>query len=191
MTELTKQAKRLRAQIEAAFADVPYPGDDHLYEGGQRDDDYDDVIRNLTGKHWRDFIPKRKPRKDRSSQLNKDLYFCSPAAWHFFLPAHLIAEVMRGKVDPLPFHPARSERLKDHTEDRFSRLNAAQCAAVAAFLAHADALLVEEAGKIPKHCAYFERKQQELAPVVAYWHDRARGDKSLSLGERPPGEACR
>ena len=152
MTELTKQAKRLRAQIEAAFADVPYPGDDRLYEGGQRDDDYDDVISNLTGKHWR----------------TKDLNFCSPAAWHFFLPAYLIAEVMRGKVSPHLFDPAWSVSQAA----RFQRLNAAQCAAVAAFLVYADALLVEEAMKTPKHSAYFESRRQKLAPVTAYWQGR-------------------
>ena len=169
MTELTKQAKRLRVQIEVAFADVPYPGDDRLYEGGQRDDDYDDVIRNLTGKHWRDLIPRRKPPRGRSSRLNKDLCFCSPAAWHFFLPAHLIAEVMRGEVSPHFFDPSWSARLTD----RFSRLNAAQCTAVAAFLSYSDALLVERTEKTPEHSAFFERQRKKTAPVAAYWQERA------------------
>ena len=159
-----------RTQIEAAFADVPYPGDDNLYDGWQLDDDYDDVIRNLMGKHWRDLIPRRKPPRGRETPLTKDLIFCSPAVWHFFLPTYLIAAVMRGEVSPHLFDPAWPGRMTD----RFSRLNAAQCAALAAFLVYADALLVENAAKMPQHSAYFARDRQELAPVADYWQDRVR-----------------
>lgn len=166
MNELQNQARRLRAQIQEAFADVPYPGDDNLWEGGQRDDDYDDVIRNLTGKHWKDLIPKRKPPKGRSHLLIHDLIFCSPAAWHFFLPAYLIADLMRDEINALFFEP------RDRPEPKFDRLNMAQRSAVVSFLGYAGLLLNDKQEKLPQHVKYFERQRQELASVAAYWNSR-------------------
>ncbi len=168
ITELQKQKRQLRAQIAEAFDAVPYPGDENLWEGGQRDDDYDDVVRNLTGKHWKDLVPKRKPPKGRSNPLLKDLIFCSPVAWHFFLPAYLIIDLMRSDIGTFLFEP------QDRTESRFDCLSAAQCAAIVAFLGYAGLLLDDQQEKMPKHSKYFERQREELAPVIAYWNNRTK-----------------
>ena len=170
MDELTKQAKLLRTQIEEAFADVPYPGDENLYDGWQLDDDYEDVINNLTGKHWRDLIPKRR---GQHNPLTKDIIFCSAAAWQFFLPAYMIADMMSGESELYTFEPERSERLRDHVERRFSRLNAKQCAAVASYLRYAGALIDKKQEEMPQYSRSFERERQRLAPTIAYWDGRA------------------
>ncbi len=168
ITQLQKQKRRLHAQIAEAFDAVPYPGDDNLYDGWQRDDDYEDVIGNLTSRHWRELIPKRKPPKGRSNPLLKDLNFCSPEAWHFFLPAYLIIDLMRGEIDTFLFEP------RDRPVLKFDCLNAAQCTVVASFLGYAGLLLDDKQEKMPKHSRYFEHQREELVPVIAYWNDRTK-----------------
>ncbi len=172
ITELQKQKRRLHAQIAEAFDAVPYPGDDNLWEGGQRDDDYEDVIRRLTGKHWRNLVPKRRPRRGRTTHLAKDMVFCSAAAWHFFLPAHLITEIARENINPFDFEPSLSERMGDYSERRFSRLNAKQCAAVVSYLEFAGVLLNEKQKRSPQYSRYYARERRRLEPVAAYWNSR-------------------
>jgi hypothetical protein len=168
ITELQKQKRRLHAQIAEAFDAVPYPGDDNLCDGRQQDDDYEDVIRNLTGKHWRELMPKRKPPKGRSNPLLKDLNFCSPMAWRFFLPAYLIIDLMRGEIDTFLFEPPTRPAPK------FDCLNTAQCAVVASFLGFAGLLLDDKQKKMPMHFQYFQHQREELSPVIAYWNDRTK-----------------
>ncbi len=168
MDTLTKQRRQVRAQIEAAFAVVPAPGDENLCDSSPQDDDYEDVFKDFAGKHWRDLVPARKPPR-RSNPLLKNMFFCSTAAWHFFLPAYLLADLMRGETDtdflgPDQYGWARS---------RFSRLDAAQCAAVAAFLNYAEARLNARQEKTPQHAAYFDQDRQRLALVREYWNRRA------------------
>ena len=173
ITKLQKQARQLRAQITEAFDDVSYPGDDNLYDGlEQRDSDYYDVIRNLTGKHWRDLIPKRKPPKEFNTPLSKDMHFLSPEAWHFFLPAHLITETMRENIRSFDFEPSLSERMGDYSERRFSRLNAKQSAAVVSYLEYAKALVSQCQIRGRFRAAYYEKQRQQLETVQSYWNDR-------------------
>ena len=172
ITELQRQKRRLQAQIAEAFDTVPYPGDDHLYDGGQLDDDYEDVVRRFTGRHWRDLLPKRKPRKGRTTHLAKDMVFCSAAAWHFFLPAHLITEIARKNIRPFDFEPSLSERMGDYSERRFSRLNAKQCAAVVSYLEYAGALLKEKQKNKSQYSRHYGRERRRLEPVAAYWNSR-------------------
>jgi len=179
MSELKNRAKALQAQIEDAFANVPYPGDKNLYDSSQLDDDYDDVIQNLTGKHWRDLVPKRRPPQGRATPLTKDMNFCSAAAWHFFLPAYLISAMMSGKISTFNLEPARSEASRDKTERRFSRLSAEQCMVVVAFLDYAEVLLTEKQEKAPQYASYFEQERRELASVIAYWSSRSQSFAQL------------
>lgn len=169
MNTLTKQHGLVRAQIEAAFAGVPAPGDESLCDGSLQDDDYEDVFRDFAGKHWRDLVPARKPPPGRANPLLKNMFFCSVAAWHFFLPAYLIADLMRGQTDINFLGPDQSEWLPS----RFSRLNAAQCAALAAFLDYAGARLNARQEKTPQYAAYFDQERRQLAFVREYWNSRA------------------
>ena len=174
MNELKTQAKALRAQIETAFANVPYPGDDNIAPRTQMDDDYDDVIVHLTGKHWRDLIPKRKPPKGRSNPISHSLCFATSEAWLFFLPAYMIADIMMGRTDFREFDPGRSEQLNDHIESRFRLLNAEQCTVIASFLSYAVMRLNENQIKYPNHYKFFERERQHLVVLIDYWSARAR-----------------
>ena len=172
ITELQKRKRRLQAQIAEAFDAVPYPSDDNLYDGWQLDDDYEDVVRRFTGRHWRDLLPKRKPRKGRTTHLAKDMVFCSAAAWRFFLPAHLITEITRENISPFDFEPGLPGRMGDHIERRFSRLNAKQCAAVVSYLEYAGALLNEKQKNKPQYSRHYEWEHRRLEPVAAYWSSR-------------------
>ena len=174
ITELQKQKRRLHARIAEAFDAVPYPGDDNLYDGWQLDDDYEDVIRRFTGKNWRDLIPKRKPPTGCSHPLEKDMSFCSPAAWHFFLPAYLIIGLMRQEISPNQFELRQfaGSGLSDHAVPRFERLSAEQCVVIVSFLDYADKLLVEKQRKMPKHRQYFEAYRHELILAAMYWDSR-------------------
>ena len=103
ITETQKQKRQLIAQIAEAFDAVPYPGDDNLYEGGQRD-----------------LVPQRKPPKGRSNPLLHDLIFCSPAAWHFFLPPHL-SLMLRSRLSSNK-QREQDEALKDIGRSRRGRV---------------------------------------------------------------------
>ena len=167
-----KQAEQLCTQIRRAFADVPYPGDDNLYDYGQRDSDYYDVIRHLTGKHWQDVISELSNQIDSKTWLSKDILVCSPAAWHFFLPAHLITEILRGKINPFDLEPDLSERMGDYSERRFSSLNAEQCEVIIAYLEYGAVLLDEKQKKMPKYATHYEKQRQRLKVAQDWWKTR-------------------
>ena len=91
-------SKRLREQvakqIEEAFADTPYPGDENIspevYEGEK-------LTADLKGKHWRD-IPLESIFYHKG-----DLPFFTDAGFRFYLPVFLLAMLRhRAKVDTLP-----------------------------------------------------------------------------------------
>lgn len=73
----------LRREIEQAFSDPPYPGDDQLVAY----DDYEseELKRSFKGKHWRD-IPR-----DVLRYHYDDLPFFSSAGLRCYLPAFLMA----------------------------------------------------------------------------------------------------
>ena len=169
MDTLTKQRRQVRAQIEAAFAGVPAPGDENLCDGSPQDDDYEDVFKDFAGKHWRDLVPARKPPQGRKNPLLKDMFFCSASAWHFFLPAYLIADLIRGQTDTRFLRPDQYEWIRS----RFSRLSAEQCVAVVAFSDYMIMRLDARQEKTPQHAAYFDQEKRQLASARGYWNDKA------------------
>jgi len=77
----------LEAEIAAAFANVAYPGDDHLTVYAAEGRDYDETFKLLRGKTWRDlpvaeFILGDTPIPD-----------LSPEAFHYYMPALLLASI--------------------------------------------------------------------------------------------------
>lgn len=85
-------AKAVRGQIEKAFAHRAYPGDENLVAGvsPQSADDEEEIARVMRGKHW-------KGLSVQFLRLHESgLYFLSPEAFRFYLPAYLIASI----VDP-------------------------------------------------------------------------------------------
>jgi hypothetical protein len=80
----------LVAQIERAFAAVPYPGDEHICQGtaaqfeGSEEANIAAVFR---GRHWRD-VPL-----EGLARYSATLTFLTPAAFRFYLPAYLLAVI--------------------------------------------------------------------------------------------------
>jgi hypothetical protein len=76
------EEKQLRAAIRAAFQDVPYPGDNKIGDPEGRDD-AESVTEWLRGVNWRT-VARRKDLGPLG------LYFMTPEAAHYYLPAYLL-----------------------------------------------------------------------------------------------------
>lgn len=72
-------------QIEAAWRDVPYPGDDHIFTPDSYDDE--DIVNYFGGTTWRGHKPA--DLRAHSSAFT----FFTPEAYHYWLPAFLIAAI--------------------------------------------------------------------------------------------------
>lgn len=77
---------KLKAEIETAFADVPYPGDDHLVETRIPEDL--DAAAFFKGIKWQDW--KDNPRQLLGSLPQGYLFFLSPPAFRYYLPLYMI-----------------------------------------------------------------------------------------------------
>lgn len=131
--------RELSAKVESAFADVTYPGDEnivgcdaqHLSECPE----CQETLSFFRGKHWRDLL---KPGS-RIPYGYADWTFLSPEAWHFFLPAHLIAGMDYYRCDvghSVVFHltPRGDETDSDsYFWERAGRLSAQQREAIRVF----------------------------------------------------------
>lgn len=90
MSEELRQ--KIEQQIEAAFADTPYPGDDQIGKGAN-----DEVTLAFRGTHWRDLSLKYV------IDYGMDLQVLTPEGFRFYLPAFLLAVIRYyGQVSMLP-----------------------------------------------------------------------------------------
>lgn len=123
----------LVAAISAAFADVPYPGDDDLVSGDvSYDREYRSVAQAFRGKDWRelslDFVFVHKD----------DLPFLSPAALRYFLPAYLLACLQHAdELDTAPANVALN--LTPPGPCQVAGFTAAEARAIAGYLQLAEA----------------------------------------------------
>jgi hypothetical protein len=68
--------------VEAAFANVEYPGDDHIVvKTDVVVDDRDTIYDSFKGKHWRDLT------MDILIENREHIVFLTPHGYQFFLPA--------------------------------------------------------------------------------------------------------
>lgn len=122
-------------EIEEAFADVPYPGDDRLlaypnyYESAY-------ILEFFPGKHWRELVCKIPPEHDVSVVL------FSAEAFRFYIPAYVITtlldppeygifeEYTTGALDPSQSKSRRRAWFLDY----ISPLDARQKAALRRFI---------------------------------------------------------
>jgi hypothetical protein len=79
----------LPEQIKEAFAAVPYPGDDQIVPN-PLEWEADEIAAVFKGKDWRTIST------DVLGRYAGSLYHFTPAAYRFFLPAYLLAEVIAG-----------------------------------------------------------------------------------------------
>jgi hypothetical protein len=99
MPQAPGNIEELRKQIEAAFGQARYPGDDHLVDdnSGYPGAESTDIAAAFRGKHWKD-LPLETLR-----YFSAALSFFTPEAYHFYLPAFLITSALRyDDADILP-----------------------------------------------------------------------------------------
>lgn len=84
-----KTPEALALQISRSFDNVQYPGDSNLVVMSRKDDEErNEVVKTFSGKHWRDIsIDSLRYHYDA-------LFFFTPAAYGFYLPAYLRASVL-------------------------------------------------------------------------------------------------
>lgn len=133
-------AEIVRAAIERAFAEVPYPGDDRIVRQSEcMDLERDDVERAFKGKDWRDVLdyPVEFLRYHNSA-----LSDFTPEGYQFYLPAYLIAtaenyahvDVVSDAVVFSLKADGRSPESLAFYQERMMRLTSAQRKAIKSFL---------------------------------------------------------
>jgi uncharacterized protein DUF6714 len=149
--------EKLKDQIRTAFASVRYPGDKKLRGSDQTDEPFA-VEHEFYGKSdWRVLSPEFIDRAPKG--LGTALAWFSDAAFRFYLPAYLMAD-LDGKLE-------RSEPrtyLTDHFE-RFAAFTREEAAAVAAFLEF-------KLAQLEMPYARQQRRRIENA-LINYWYGRA------------------
>jgi hypothetical protein len=126
-----------RELIEAAFADVPYPGDDRIADH-QDCEECDDVRAFFRGKSWREL--KFPELYGNHSALS----FFTPQALQYFLPGFMLASLghwEEADLTPawilfgwLPEKADATESMRQYRIARQSIFSLAQRAAIAAYL---------------------------------------------------------
>jgi hypothetical protein len=126
-----------REQIESAFADVPYPGDDHIADH-QDCLECDDIRAFFRNKTWREL------RFPELYGWHSALNLFTPQALRYFLPGYMLASLGHWKeadLTPawilygwLPTEKVETEAQRDNRIKRQSIFSPAQRAAIAAYL---------------------------------------------------------
>jgi hypothetical protein len=126
-----------RQLIEAAFADVPYPGDDHIADHQDRLE-CDDVRAFFGGKSWREL--KLPELYGWHSALN----FFTPQALKYYLPGFMLASLgLWREADLIPqwilggWRPGddgETEAMRKYRIERQSIFSSSQRQAIAAYL---------------------------------------------------------
>lgn len=119
-------AAEIIRRIEDAWCEVPYPGDDDIFTLGSYDDE--DITNYFYGTTWRGHKPA--DLRAHSSAFT----FFAPAAFHFWLPAFMIAAIE---------DPVEADVIVDYIPDslsgnlaseRWALFSTSQRQAVAAYL---------------------------------------------------------
>jgi hypothetical protein len=151
---------RLEALIRAAFADVPYPGDDALVRGDvSYDPEYREVARDFRGKTWRAL--SREHVRAHADVLP----LLTAAAFRYFLPGYLLGCLKaEAELDTAPLNVVFSLTPPDSADPAESEDFAARVAVFGQ----------REAQAI---CAYLDAYQASdpntaTARALDYWRSR-------------------
>jgi hypothetical protein len=92
----------LRRQVERAFANRPYPGDDQIAESDPRYEDYEGhaVTRFHLGKSWKQ-ITLRTLVDDYPCDPSACLAFMTADGWRYYLPAYLLIALDWDQADAI------------------------------------------------------------------------------------------
>jgi hypothetical protein len=126
-----------RESIEAAFAEVLYPGDDRIAE--HKDcPECDDVREHFCGATWRGHTVAEL------QQYQSVLPLFTPEALQYFLPAFMLVSLGAWReADDIPFSilymclpsdPSEEAGLQQHRRERFEIFTSRQREAIAAYL---------------------------------------------------------
>jgi hypothetical protein len=125
----------LKLEIEEAFAEVEYPGDENLTDHPGCPE-CAEIAAYFRGRDWRDH-PVGEMRAHASA-----LSLFTPVAWHYFLPAFLLADVddpdTADIISDSIFFDFKSHSCvsRDWYEDRHARLTPQQASVVARYLTY-------------------------------------------------------
>jgi hypothetical protein len=134
--EMAASKSHLVRQIDEAFAEARYPGDGNIaYDQSGRHIECNQVAASFRGKNWRD-LSLDFVRKNADA-----LFFFSPAAYAYFLPAFLensLRDFDNAGVTPGNIVVSLSASLSSSTPEQFTRrighLTVPQRKAITAFL---------------------------------------------------------
>jgi hypothetical protein len=115
----------LKQNIEVAFANVPYPGDNNITHCPYHCAECRRVAEYFKGKQWTGY-PIEELRNN-----NVALSLFTPEAFQYFLPAFMLASIdsyEKGDIipDAIRFHFEYSHEAKGHFNVRMSKLSPAQ-----------------------------------------------------------------
>jgi hypothetical protein len=168
--------EELKSQIRAAFTDASYPGDNHLVDV-PKDDEAFQVRLAFYGKNdWNILTPDFFDGAPLG--LGTALHFFSDAAFRFYLPAYMLADI-DGKLersDPV-LHlthafdtKSRHERInpkgpdqttwRDYASARFATFTQPEAAAIVAYLEFKSSADTLRRGRIDE-------------ALLEYWYERA------------------
>ena len=124
----------VRQRIDQVFADVPYPGDDHI-AARKKGWLYPELIADFKGKHWRD-VPTSTVRSHFD-----ELSLFSEAGTQYYLPAYLLGALVDQEIQffllsNLTIDTPEEDKgeFRDFFLRKFSKLTQPQKGAVKAFL---------------------------------------------------------
>ncbi len=137
-------ARALQDRIEAAFLDVPYPGDENIStcpEGGGPAQDYEEIAEAFIGKKWQDWKDSPLSLIGAPEIEQGALAFLDPGAFRYYLPLFLIAatryyeqaNLIPGNV-VTAFMPGKEEGTRSLRDERFPLLTLEQFETVKACL---------------------------------------------------------
>ena len=138
--ERKERLQQLKNEIEQAFKDIPYPGDDNIAVN-KRDEDLEGLA-EFKGKHWKDLTFEFLVPYHKSST-----HFFTPEAYQFYLPAYLMVAaeyyfesdvlsdyIIKDLMLPCEGKYEKWQRNCDEFYQRFEPLNAEQKRAIKSFL---------------------------------------------------------
>ncbi len=110
---MPENAKLLAEKIEKAFSEAAYPGDDKLvYDNSPEQLECVEVRNTFRGKHWNE-IPLKVLQQNADS-----IFFFTPEAYRFYLPAYMIAAVISYRnADLIPTSVISSLTMPDTETD--------------------------------------------------------------------------
>lgn len=135
MPEVENKYQLLIDKIYEAFADVPYPGDDHILGPGdsahlQTCGECRWLADSLIGKTWQETVDD----ESLHGVVSHAMSFYDPEAWQYYLPSYLISNIRKGIYSSLYFQEKREEGLAEFQAERIDKLTEFQCRTVISYL---------------------------------------------------------